>query len=71
MVRKNWLFSGSPAGADASAAIYSLIESAKANGLEPYHYLRFLFINLPGVKSKKDIRELLPNHLSPDKIIVL
>ena len=33
--RKNWLFSGSPSGARASAAIYSLIESAKANGLNP------------------------------------
>jgi len=45
--RKNWLFSGSPRGAKASAAIYSLIETAKANGLEPYAYLRVLFERLP------------------------
>jgi hypothetical protein len=48
--RKNWLFSGSPRGAEASAADYSIIETAKANGLEPYSYLEFLFKNLPGVQ---------------------
>lgn len=41
--RKNWLFSGSPKGAKASAAVYSIIKTAKANGLEPYGYLEFLF----------------------------
>ncbi len=41
--RKNWLFSGTPAGAKASASLYSLIETAKANKLEPYAYLRYLF----------------------------
>lgn len=40
--RKNWLFSGSPKGAEASATIYSIIETAKANGLESYSYLEFL-----------------------------
>lgn len=48
--RKNWLFAGSPKGADASAIVYSIIETAKANGLEPYSYLKFLFENLPGVQ---------------------
>ncbi len=47
--RKNWLFSGSPRGAAASAAVYSIIESAKANGLNPYKYLYFIFSELPGV----------------------
>ena len=41
--RKNWLFAGSPRGADASAFVYSLIETAKANGLEPKRYLQELF----------------------------
>jgi hypothetical protein len=41
--RKNWLFSGSPKGAKASAAVYSIIETAKANGLNPYKYLNFIF----------------------------
>jgi len=48
--RKNWLFSGSPRGATASAAVYSIIESAKANGLNPYKYLYFIFSELPGVQ---------------------
>ena len=40
--RKNWLFSASPKGAEASATIYSIIETCKANGLEPYTYLTYL-----------------------------
>ena len=48
--RKNWLFSGSPKGAAASADVYSIIESAKANGLNPYKYLYFIFSELPGVQ---------------------
>lgn len=48
--RKNWLFSGSPKGAAASAAVYSMIESAKANGLSPYKYLEYIFSDLPGVR---------------------
>jgi transposase len=61
--RKNWLFHGDPEGAKAGAVLYSLIETAKANGLEPYAYLRFLFETLPGVKGKPAIRALLPTHL--------
>lgn len=45
--RKNWLFSASPKGAEASAATYSMIETAKANGLDPYKYLSFVFKYLP------------------------
>jgi hypothetical protein len=45
--RKNYLFSASVRGAKSSAAIYSLIETAKANELEPYAYLRQLFTELP------------------------
>lgn len=48
--RKNWLFSGSPKGAAASAAVYSIIESAKANGLNSYKYLYYIFKELPGVQ---------------------
>ena len=40
--RKNWLFSNTPKGADASAAIYSVVETAKANGLKPFSCLSFL-----------------------------
>lgn len=51
--RKNWLFSGSPKGAAASVAVYSIIESAKANGLNPYKYLYFIFSELPGVQFRR------------------
>jgi transposase len=58
--RKNWLFSGHPRGAAASASLYSLIETAKANGLNPYFYLRYLFEQLPFAQSKEDYKRLMP-----------
>jgi transposase len=58
--RKNWLFSASVGGAKASANLYSLIETAKANGLEPYSYLRQVFTQLPSVNSIEDVEALLP-----------
>src|SRR5271169_390055 len=61
--RKNWLFSGSPRGAHASATLYSLIETAKANRIEPYRYLRYVFTKLPLAKSKDDYRALTPQQL--------
>lgn len=45
--RKNWLICNTPNGADASAAIYSLVETAKANQLRPYRYFLFLLEHLP------------------------
>jgi transposase len=63
--RKNWLFSGSPRGASASATLYSLIETAKANGLEPYWYLRRLFEKLPGVRTPEELLPLLPFAPTP------
>lgn len=45
--RKNWLFCGSPKGAQASATVYSLVETAKLNGLNPYKYLEKLLLQLP------------------------
>lgn len=61
--RKNWLFSGSPRGAHASATIFSLIETAKANGLEPYRYLKYIFTKLPLAQSPDDYQKLIPQHL--------
>ena len=58
--RKNWLFSGTPEGAEASALLYSLIETAKANGLEPYGYLRHIFEKLPLAKTLEEYEALLP-----------
>ena len=69
--RKNWLFSGNPKGAKASATLYSLIESAKANGLEPYRYLRFLFDKIPFASSENDYKSLLPNHIDQSLMSVV
>ena len=63
--RKNWLFSGSVAGAHASAGLYSLIETAKANGHEPYAYMCYLFNRLPLCHSSAEYESLLPYHLDP------
>ncbi len=46
--RKNWLFSGSPKGAEASAGIYTLVETAKANGLAPMKYIKYILSDMPG-----------------------
>jgi transposase len=64
--RKGWLFSGHPNGARAAATLYTLIETAKACGLEPYHYLRHLFENLPFAQTEKDHQALLPQKLTPE-----
>ena len=66
--RKNWLFAGHPRGADASATIYSLIETAKANDLEPYRYLRYLFERLPMAETEADYKALLPQYVDRDFI---
>ena len=58
--RKNFLFSGSPAGAHASATLYSLIETAKANGLEPYDYLRHVLERIGAADTLEKIEALLP-----------
>jgi transposase len=60
--RKNWLFSASVKGVKASANLYSLIETAKANGLEPYAYLRHLFTELPKATTVKAIEALMPGY---------
>src|SRR5690554_6610806 len=62
--RKNWLFSDTPRGASASAALYSLIETAKANGLEPYAYLREVFAALPVATTSEQVQALLPWNIN-------
>ena len=68
MGRNNWLFSGHPRGADASAAIYSLIEMAKAYGLDPYRDLRHLFEHLPLAANEAEQRALLPQHIDSNSV---
>ena len=60
--RKNWLFCNTPKGARASAIIYSIVESAKENGLNPYAYLNHLFEKLPNLESRDPeiIDQLMP-----------
>jgi hypothetical protein len=67
--RKNWLFNDQPAGAAASAFLYSLIETAKANGHEPYRYLYYLFEKFPGTARDPDaLRALLPMYVTPAEV---
>ena len=61
--RRNWLFADTPAGATASANLYSLIETAKANHIEPYAYLRHVFTELPKATRLADVEALLPWHV--------
>jgi transposase len=57
--RKNWLFCNTQKGARASSIVYSIIETAKANGLKPFEYLKFLFETVPGT-STGSLEKLLP-----------
>jgi len=66
--RKNWLHSCSVKGAHASAAIYSVIETAKANGLDPYGYLKFIIEELPVVESVEQIDALLPWNVNNEAL---
>jgi hypothetical protein len=62
--RKNWLFANTPAGARASAILYSLIESAKENGLNPMNYLADVLRNAPNLPAGASVDVLLPWNLS-------
>ena len=64
MGRKNWLFANTPAGARASAVIYSLIETAKETGLDPYKYLLWVLREAPRLfeTDRKWAKKLTPEH---------
>ncbi len=64
--RKNWLFADTVAGASSSANLYSLIATARANGLEPYAYLRHVFAELPKAETLEAIEALLPTRIDPN-----
>jgi len=66
--RKAWLFADTPDGAQASATIYSLVESAKAYGLAPYDYLYYIMRQIPSCKEPADYARLLPHVLTPEII---
>jgi transposase len=58
--RKNWLFAATEKGAKASANLYSLVETAKANNVEPSVYLKEVFTRLPEAICVEDVEALLP-----------
>lgn len=57
--RKNWLFADTPAGAQASAITYTMVEMAKANGVNVYHYLTYLLEKLPTISMTDENLEML------------
>lgn len=61
--RKNWLYCDTVPGAEANARLYSLIETAKANKLNPTSYLNALFEKLPHVENEDQLKSLLPQHI--------
>jgi len=65
--RKNWLFSNTASGANASAILYGLIETAKANGLTPFNYLMYLLQELP--KKPDDLDYLMPWNVKLESVI--
>jgi transposase len=62
--RKNWLFAATPEGAAASANLYSLIETARANDLNPFEYLNNVFEKLPDAHTEQALLKLLPIPIS-------
>ena len=58
--RKNWMFCQSPAGAESSCGMYSLIQTAKLNGLNTFDYLKTLLEKAPSASSSEDWKNLLP-----------
>lgn len=61
--RKNWMFADTPKGAHTNARFYSLIETCKLHGLEPYAYLKYVFKELPLAQTVEDFEALLPWRL--------
>ena len=66
--RKAWLFSDTPKGAHASAACYSLVETAKANGLEPYAYLKYLLDHIGSADTLEKLEALLPWNIPKQQL---
>ncbi len=66
--RKNWLFNDTVRGAQASANLYSLIATAKANGIEPLAYLTMLFRDLPHAHRVEDYARPLPTRWTNERV---
>lgn len=68
VARKNFLFADTPAGARSSGLIYSVLESARANGHHAQRYMAVLLAELPNAREVADIEALLPWNLTPDEV---
>jgi transposase len=68
IARKNFLFADTAAGAAASGRLFSLIETARANGHNPQRYLTVLLTDLPNVTTVEQIEAMLPWNLTPAQI---
>lgn len=68
IARKNFMFADTEAGAESTARVFSMIETARANGHNPHKYLSVLLTELPNVKTADDIDALLPWAITPDEI---
>ena len=66
--RRNWLFSGSPRGPNASCTIYSLVQTATKYGLNPFAYLYYVLDRAPHMNSEDDWNSLLPFNLDSETI---
>ena len=66
--RKNFLFSDSKDGAKSSAMLYSIIETARANGHNPHQYLTVLLSDLSGAETTEQIEALLPWNITPEQV---
>jgi len=67
IARKNFIFADTPAGAHASARVFSIIETAKANGHNPMHYLSYVLERLPNINSVEDVELVLPWNITPEQ----
>ena len=68
--RKAWLFADRPEGAQTIAIMHSLVQTAVANGLDPYRYLRQVFEVMPTLKTRDELKQLLPWHVKlPDRAL--
>ena len=61
--RRNWLFAGTPKGAEAGAILYSLLITAKENKLNQHAYLTFVFNRIRACQTEEDYQQLLPGHM--------
>ena len=69
IARKNFLFADTEAGAQSTARVFSMIETARANGHNPQKYLSVLLAELPNVETADDVDALMPWAISPEEIV--